>query len=345
MSTIHLPQHHHSNPLSSHHSNPPSSHPHSHPQPSSVVSAAALNALLQSGPNSTREPKQADKPRPNPADYAAMQREVNDLGTQLNKKKVERILRNPHSESSEAILNKIDSLLTRDNIKHLMTGPNSQASTHTLNKIGTQLNEQSMSAVLNPIEAEQVEAYRKYVDSAIFDLKASLMKASPESRFEMVRSFAKKEHAPLTNIQRYMDHLKEKSTHLCDIATQVREVNEALQYALPDHWDRRDGYEEAASKAHARTYSFNKINESTLDRPSEIRDFVTDRDKLDLRGIRRQLKKQLRSVAQLSGASGEVMLNHSPAHNSTVVVVSGNQGEPAFVAKVFGRVKEQDLSI
>ncbi|NVZ72861.1 M10 family metallopeptidase C-terminal domain-containing protein [Pseudomonas costantinii] len=335
MSTISLP--------SRAHTESPPGRPHSQPThlSSVAVSPKALDALLQSGPNNTVEQKRPDEAMAT-ANQATTERELNDLCARLDRKMVDRMMREPESKESKANFDKISTLLTPDNIKCLLQGPNATSCTQLLAKIETQLNKNSTDTVLKPIEAEQVEAYRKYVDAALFNLKANLMKAAPGSRFEMVRNFSRQKHAPLTSIQDYMKDLEAKSKHLCDIATQVRKVNEPLQYAHLDDWDRRDHYG-SDCKQHPKTYSFTHASESTLDRPSEIRNFVTDRDKLDVTGIRRQLNKPLQWVNQLSGASGEIQLKYSRPNNASVLVISGNQGEPAFVAKIFGQVKEKDL--
>jgi len=336
MSTIHQPSraraevtpgHLHARPIS--------------PSPASV-SAQALDALLRSAPSTTREPMRADGAPPTAADQAALEKQLKQLCDQLDRKSVERLMRDPESRESIANFNTIDKLLTPDNLKCLLSGPNATSCFKILARIETQLNKDSIDAVLSPIETEQVGAYRNYVEAALFALKASLMKASPGSRFDMVRAFARQEHAPLTSIQDSMRSLEAKGNHLCDIATQVRKVTEPLQYAHLEDWQRRDHYE-SDCKNHPKTYSFTHTLESTLDHPCEIRNFVTDRDKLDVTGIRRQLNKPLHWVNQLSGASGEMQLKYSRAHNASVLVISGNQGEPALVAKIFGQVKENDL--
>jgi hypothetical protein len=38
-----------------------------------------------------------------------------------------------------------------------------------------------------------------------------------------------------------------------------------------------------------------------------------------------------------------MQLKYSPIHNTSVLVISGNKGQDAFVAKVFGQLKETDL--
>ncbi|MBF6029558.1 M10 family metallopeptidase C-terminal domain-containing protein [Pseudomonas sp. P115] len=133
----------------------------------------------------------------------------------------------------------------------------------------------------------------------------------------------------------------EQASARFNIATEVRKANEALQYAHPDDWARRRS--EPISEQAPNVYSFLGTHESTLDSPVEIRGFVHGRDKLDVSRIRKQLNKKLLWVNQLSGRAGEMQLKYSPIHDASVLVISGNQGEPAFVAKVFGKLKETDL--
>ena len=90
-------------------------------------------------------------------------------------------------------------------------------------------------------------------------------------------------------------------------------------------------------------YRYLNTRESTLEAPSEIRDFAHGRDKLDVSGIGKQLNKKLQWVNRLSGASGEMHMKYSPTHDASVLVISGNLGEPAFVAKIVGKFKESDL--
>lgn len=334
------------NPVSRHPSESPVNRMHFPPAPASAsqVHANDLKSLLESGPNQARRAKMPDTLKPSPANRSLIEQQIDDLGAQLNHKTIERMLRAPDAEDSQACLNKLDTLLTKDNIKALLKGPNASANAETFARIEAQLNKGSIAAMVNPIETENVDTYRKHVDSEMFNLKASLMKASPESRFAMVRAFSRKEDPTLTNIQNYVNGLKIKSEHLCDVATQVKEAIGSLQYPHDDHWVTNERYDPTV-KPHVRTYSFTHMAESTQDNPSEIRNFSTDQDKLDLTGIGKQLNKPLLFVNQLSGSSGEIQLHHSHAKNTTVVAISGNPGQPPFVLKVFGHVKEKDMVI
>ena len=145
----------------------------------------------------------------------------------------------------------------------------------------------------------------------------------------------------LTGIQDYLSEVGTHAAQLNDIATLVRKVNEPLQFSLPDEVGRRRDAPDSVQQPNV--YRYLSINESTLESPSEIRGFTSGRDKLDVSGIGKQLNQKLQWVNQLSGASGEMQLRYSPNQDASVLIISGNKDEPAFVAKVFGKLKETDV--
>ena len=326
---------------------PPGQHrpEHSPPPTSSVVTPQALEALLQSGPNDAREPKRPDNFKPAPSNTVTMKQDLADLGVQVDRSAVERMVRDPTSKASVAVFNKISALLTADKINSLLSEPNANDNVKALSGVEAQLGKDAIDAVVTPLEAEQIEAYQRYVDSALFNLKARLMNAPLESRFDIVRNFAGKKHEHLTGIEDYLVEVNAKATSLCSISALVKKAIGSLQFAHHNDWDNRvpTDTRDKPCKDRPNIYSYANIHESSLDSPSEVRDFVQGRDKLDVSRIRRQLNKTLQWVHQLSGASGEMQLKYSPIHNTSVLVISGNKGEDAFVAKVFGQLKETDL--
>lgn len=338
MSTIHTP--------SQARSDAPPIHANSPVRPPSpeVVSAKGVDDLLQSGPNSAREPMRPDEPKMTPESRAKIEAELDDLSAQLTPKTLDHMMRHPKSEQSKAHFEKIDRVLTADNIKGVLSGPNAASCIKTLGKIETQLKQESINTAYDPIGNEQVEAYRRHVNSILFDLKARLMRAPADGRFEMVLDFSRKEQPRLNSIHDFMNDLHAKGSHLCDIATEVHKAIGGLQFSHPEGL-KPEVYREPDHAQHSKTYSFSNTAASTLEHPSEIRDFVSDRDKIDVSGISKQLNKPLHWVNQLSGASGEMQLKYSRENNATVLVISGNKGEPALVAKIFGHVKEKDLLV
>lgn len=315
--------------------------PPDHSAPSPIVSPQALEALLQSGPNLAREPKSPENATVSPSNVAAVEQELYELGNRVGKHTVEHILRNPDSKASTQLIGRMTTLLTSEKINTLLSTGNAPTSKKNLDQIRTHLSEEAINAVVKPLEAVQINAYRNYVEASLFDLKYRLMTAPQESRFNMIRSFANQKSETLTGIQDYLNEIGTKTAQLNDIATLVRKVNEPLQFSHPDEVGRRRDAPDSVQQPNV--YRYLSINESTLESPSEIRGFTSGRDKLDVSGIGNQLNQKLQWVNQLSGASGEMQLRYSPNQDASVLIISGNKDEPAFVAKVFGKLKETDV--
>lgn len=310
------------------------------PSPS-VTPTDALEALLQSPPNHARPPKQPERSEAPPQDVAKLDRDLTSLGKQIDKKTVEDTLNNPKSGATTELVDKIDTVLSKENIDTLLRSPHAQACKKTLNEIGSHLNKEAIDAALSPLEQEQIDNYRKQVEHELFNLSYKLSNTSVGSRFDLIRRFANNKPGTLMDIESRLTNMGNKSAFLLNIATEVKKVNEALQYAHLEGWDRHR--HEPDSVPQPNIYRYLSTRESTLEAPSEIRDFVHGRDKLDVSGIRKQLRTKLQWVNQLSGASGEMQLKYSPTHDASVLVIAGDKGEPAFVAKIFGKLKETDL--
>lgn len=307
--------------------------------PPSVVSSEALDALLQSPPDPSRQAKRPDN-KAHPVDRATLDQGLAGL-KRTDNSTVKRALCDPNASSSTAFISTLNTVFTKENIDTLLSGPQGQDHTKALSEIGTHLNNDTINALLSPLEAEQIENYRKCVDSALFGLKYQLFSAPVGARFDLVRRFAGNKQGALTDIESRLGGLGATSANLFNIAAEVKRVNESLQYSHPDDWDRRRNEPDSAPPANI--YRYQNTRESSLDAPSEIRDFVHGRDKLDVSGLRKQLNKKLQWVNQLSGASGEMQLKYSPTHDASVLVISGNRGDPAFVAKIVGKFRETDL--
>ncbi|WP_167496654.1 M10 family metallopeptidase C-terminal domain-containing protein [Pseudomonas kairouanensis] len=316
------------------------------PRPDAALSpsgqrANALNALLNSGPNNAREPKRPEKPNGVLADTTAQEQAINELAPHINQASVERMIRHPGSLTATRIFENAQRALTAGTIDAVLRGPNAQACKTTLTTLETHLNKDSIDAARTALETEQIDAYQRYVDASLFDLKYRLLTTAPSSRFDLIRSFANEKPKTLANIEDYLSDVGARAASLCDIATAVRKVNEPLQYALPDEWERRRSDTDQGGQPNL--YRYLTTGESTLESPSEIRDFKHGTDKLDVAGIAKQLAKKLQWVNQLSGASGEMLLRYSPTNDASVLLISGEKDEPAFVAKIFGKFKQTDL--
>lgn len=320
--------------------------PHNDQQPDAAPSpsdnsANALNALLHSGPNYARKPKQPEKPNVSPAKTTLHEKALTELAPQITQTSVEHMLRNPSLRATTRLFENAQRTLTAGNIDAVLRGPNAQACKKTLTTLETHLNKDTIDATRTTLETEQVDAYQRYVDASLFDLKYRLLTTSPSSRFDLLRSFASEKPQTLANIENHLSDISARAASLCDIATAVRKVSEPLQYALPDEWDKRRSDTDHAGPPNI--YRYVTTGESSLESPSEIRDFKHGTDKLDVSGIAKQLTKKLQWVNQFSGASGEMLLKYSPANDASVLLISGEKDKPAFVAKIFGKFKETDL--
>ena len=309
--------------------------------PPALTHSQALEALLQSPPNDAHKTKLPDGSQASAADIAALEQGLNTLGARVGKTTVEHTLKNMDPTATTELINDFNTVLSPDKINTMVRSPNARASTETLTKIATHLNEDAINAVLTPLEAEHIERYRQHVEASLFNLKYQLMNAPVEGRFDLVRRFADTKPGAMVDVENRLANVWSQASSLINIATEVKKANESLQYSHPDDWDRRRS--EPVSVQQPNVYSFFNTNESTLDAPYEIKDFVHGRDKVDVSGIRKQLNTKLQWVNQLSGLSGEMQLKYSPTQDASVLVISGNQGEPAFVAKIFGKIKETDL--
>ncbi|PRA25802.1 M10 family metallopeptidase C-terminal domain-containing protein [Pseudomonas poae] len=323
--------------------------PNNTARPNASVSPEALNALLHSGPSNTNKPKQPsslDNKAASPTD----EQDLTGLGGLLNENMVKRALRDPASSTSEKVFQELEKLKTTEQVSAFRNDPkNGEANAHILTEVKKLVNNDAINAAITPIEAEQIEAYRKAVDASLLDLKYSLLKAPLSSRFDMIRSYANAKPASMQKIEEYLELAGSKAKFLCNIAKTVQAEHGSLKFgenAYINHprSDTDDIDRKQVGKPHQPSiYSYANTNEGSLSAPSEIRNFVHERDKIDVSGIGTQLNKTLQSVNQLSGASGEMLIKYSPHTNTSVLVISGKQGEPAFIAKVFGKLTENDL--
>ena len=215
--------------------------------PPSVVSSEALDALLHSPPDPAREAKKPDD-KVQPGDRSTLEQGLADLKSTDNST-VKRALCDPNANSSIAFISKLNTVFTKENVDTFLRSPQTQDHTTALNEIGTHLNTDTINAVLSPLEAEQIENYRRCVDSALFGLKYQLFSAPVGARFDLVRRFAGNKQGALTDIESRLGGLGTTATNLFNIAAEVKRVNESLQYSHPDDWDRRRNEPDSAPPA------------------------------------------------------------------------------------------------
>ncbi|AZP72245.1 hypothetical protein EJJ20_24755 [Pseudomonas poae] len=143
--------------------------------PPTIVSPEALDALLHSPPDPAREAKKPDD-EVQPGDRSTLEQGLADL-KRTDKSTVNRALCDPNANSSAAFISTLNTVFTKENVDTLLRSPPAQAQTAVLSEIGTHLNTDTINAVLSPLETEQIETYRKCVDSALFGLKYQLFSA------------------------------------------------------------------------------------------------------------------------------------------------------------------------
>ena len=283
------------------------------PAPPAPPSDPRLNTLLKAGPNWSMRPKAPD---PTP------QEDPSDLDPLLSKANIKQILRHPNSPRSKMLVEKIRSRLTPETIHAMLHGPNGDANAIKLKVIGKHL-------ATDEVDTNLAAVQREMIDEKITRLKSHNIEM-------LINAFDSDGIEGITqNIIQWRD----------EKAAMRKEFSESSKSAKSFHEMGRSLSEDNVNKIRrdpGKTYSYNRISESTLDAPSEIRSFSSS-DKLDLSGIRNQLNKPLQVVSTFTGASGEIKIDHSQSTNTSVVSVSGNPGEPPMAVKVFGEVRRSNL--
>ncbi|MBO0496409.1 M10 family metallopeptidase C-terminal domain-containing protein [Pseudomonas sp. Marseille-Q1929] len=295
--------------------------PYGNNPPPSAQTDARVKTLLDAGPNWSQTPK-APNPTP-PTNNTTPQEDPGDLAELLSKENIKEIVRDPNSPKSKAILEKLRARLTPEKIEALLQGPNGEANARKLKAIHKALNKDEIDSNLSETKNQMAE--RKIQELMARNIEM-IMQAFEGGGIE---SF-------VGNVKRWQDEkadMEKKFSESTSAANGLHDIGGSLS---------DDNINNARRRAPGNTYSYNRLSESTLDAPSEIRNFSSN-DKVDLSGIRKQMNKPLQVVNQFTGASGEVKIDYSSSTNTSVVSVSGNPGEPPFVVKVFGEVRQSNL--
>lgn len=291
--------------------------PHATKAPQPPPTDERVNALLKSGPNWSKPPK-----APNPVPPAAPQEYPGDLEALLTRENIKQIVRTPNAPESKTLLEKIRARLNHEKIQAMLQDPNGKENARKLKAIGKHLNK-------DEVDSSLAASHNQMTEEKISQLKLRniemLTKAFDGDSVESIAENVKQWQDEKTALKKQFDESSTAAKGLNDIGTSLSEDNlNKLQ------------------QAPGKTYSYGLTSESTLEAPSEIRDFSAN-DKIDLSGIRNQLNKPLQAVNSFTGASGEVKIDYSPSTHTSVVSVSNNPGEPPFVVKVFGEVRQSNL--
>lgn len=293
----------------------------SNPPPSAQIDER-VKTLLNAGPNWSRMPK-APNPAP-PTNNTTPQADPGDLAELLTKDNVREIVRDPNSPKSKAILEKLRERLTPEKLEAMLQAPNGGANARKLKAIGKALDKSEIDSNLSETKNQMTE--QKIKELLLRNIEM-LTQAFDGDGIEGIVGSMQRWNDEKTKMEKQFSESNSAAKGLNDIGSSLSEDNITKTQRRPP----------------AKTYSYDRLSESTLDAPSEIRNFSSN-DKVDLSGIRKQMSKPLQVVNQFTGARGEVKIDYSPSTNNSLVSVSGNPGEPPFVVKVFGEVRQSNLA-
>ncbi len=289
-----------------------------------------IKPLLKAGPNWSTPPKAPDRPRsgPPPSDTSPSTQEVaatkslQKLNEALTPEIIREIQNDPNSSKSRTITSEFDKLLHPNNVKSLSRGPNARKNVQVLREIGNKLDkkkiESNLDASKNHVASDTLDKFRLGIVQAI------------------ISSFDGELWAPVNQFKSSRDQLGDIRKNFSDMESRSKkfvDTGMSLSDAKVDETPETQG---------PATYSFKTLSESTLNAPSEIRNFNSG-DKLDLSGIQRQLNRPLQRVERTPEAIGEMQVHYAPDTNTSVVVIADAPHKPPFVLKVFGEVRASNI--
>ena len=317
-------------------SKPPSPHSAQHPP-----TAERLNTLLKAGPNWSAPPKAPDRPRapldtpvstsntsPSAQD-AQLTKKLGELDAALTPETIQQIQRDPSSSKSRVILDELKTVLSQKNIRSMSRGPNAKKNRSMLGEIRNKLDKKTLDSNLNATRTQMTNETRERITLKMLEASINSIDGDLWGSIEPYRSSLEQ----LNNVRKKFSEMEPACTLLINTGDSLS--NEKLDKAASE----TDTNTAAGTPT---TYSFNSVSESTLGAPREIRDFKPG-DKLNLAGIQRQLNTPLRKTDRTPEASGEMQILHSPATNTSVVVIADAPGKPPFVLKVFGEVRQSNI--
>ncbi|WP_330211449.1 M10 family metallopeptidase C-terminal domain-containing protein [Pseudomonas sp. AM4(2022)] len=289
-----------------------------------------IKPMLKAGPNWTATPKAPDRPRSTvpPSETSPSKQEADatksllNLNTALTPEIIREIQNDPNSSKSRTITSEFDKLLHPNNVKSLSRGPNARKNVPVLREIGNKLDkkkiESNLDASKNHVASDTLDKFRLGIVQAI------------------ISSFDGELWGPVNQFKSSLEQLGDIRKNFSDMESRSKkfvDTGMSLSDAKVDETPETQG---------PATYSFNNLSESTLNAPSEIRNFNSE-DKLDLSGIQRQLNRPLQRVERTPEAIGEMQIHHAPDTNTSVVVVADAPHKPPFVLKVFGEVRASNI--
>lgn len=252
------------------------------------------------------------------------------------------MLREPNSQESAQKLAEIGSLLSKENVKSMLHGPDADEARKLITKVKERLGQSSLQMI------HEQSSHIERPGLSPQEIRARTASSDPEESFSQSMQVLDE----LRVEESYAQQRVRQSTPLASALFEIgKEVDLGEPTPQPDNSSAEADSLKTASNSNdsrigiGQTFTFHSIGDSNFDAPKEVMDFDHNRDKLDVTAIRKQLgNKPLKSVENFSGASGEVQVHYNPANNTSVVMISGNPGEPPFVVKVFGEVRYSNLT-
>ena len=283
-------------------------------------------------PNTDVEPQApgADAPR------------LAQLRALASRESITQMLREPNSQETAQKLAEIRSLLSKENVKSMLQGPDADEARKLITEVKERLGQSSLQMI------HEQSSHIERPGLSPQEIRARTASSDPEESFSQSMQVLDE----LRVEESYAQQRVRQSTPLASALFEIgKEVDLGEPTPQPDNSSAEADSLKTASNSNdsrigiGQTFTFHSIGDSNFDAPKEVMDFDHNRDKLDVTAIRKQLgNKPLKSVENFSGASGEVQIHYNPANNTSVVMISGNPGEPPFVVKVFGEVRYSNLT-
>lgn len=337
---------------------PPFSDVHGIQQPPVNDHREKLNDLFRAGPSAIMRRKEPDTPAsapsrapqtftlPNPAPSANVEpktagadaTQLAQLRALTSQQNITNMLRAPNSHETSGQVTTIRSLLSRENVKSLLHGPDADEARKLITDVKERLGQSSLQMI------HDRSSHIEDPGLSLEEIRERTSTLDPEAGFNCAMQIERDLRIEkLSAIQR-MRQSTPLASALFDIGKEADLGNPPPQPDNPTPPAESLTHNNNVRNDNGQTFTFRNTRESSFDAPEQVMDFDHHRDKLDVSAIRNQLgNTPLKLVGNFSGASSEVQIHYSPAHNTSVVMISGNPGESPFVVKALGEVRYGNL--
>ena len=334
-------------------STPPSAPPTTNVEPQAPDADAPKTEQTSTPPSIA--PTTNVEPRAPGADAPQLAR----LRALTSRENITEMLRNPDSQQTAQQLAEIRSLLSKDNVKSLLQGPDADEARKVITEVKERLGQSSLQ------KTHERSSHIEVPGLSPQEIRDRTSSSDPEESFSQFRQIENELRIEESYARQRMRKSTPLASALFDIAKEVGlgeptpqpdNSPPAADSLKPNNSNSNSNNNSGNSSNsnsnsnnprvdNGQTFTFHNTRDSNFDAPKEVMDFDQNKDKLDVSAIRNQLgNKPLKLVENFSGASGEMQIHYSPANNTSVVMISGNPGEPPFVVKVFGEVRYSNLT-